>query len=280
MGRETGNEEPAAAAREEHGRPQADDPWAAARASQRDDVRAALAPRERRCPSCGAPQAAGGRICANCGADLSARFAKGVPRRKLLYAALAVVALVAISLPIVSSLRDDAARERERAAARQAALEAAERERLARDARPVRAEGPRAAEGADPLEHRAALVTEAESLITADARRRVAAGTIDGDIRGAECDPFPTTETRRAAEQDPATPAGRYDCVAYTSKFEAPELDGQKRTGLFGYPYWLVVDYAGSKLVWCKVTPRAGEGGRSLAVVPVPEPCRDPAGPG
>jgi hypothetical protein len=281
MGRDDRNDEHVTALdRAPGGGSQPDDPWAAARASQRDDVRAALAPRERHCPSCGAPQKAGGRVCPNCGADLSARYSKGMPRRRLLYAALAVVALIAISIPIVSSLREDAADERARAAARQAAIEAAERERLARDARPVRADGTPPAAGADPLEHRAALVTEAESLIAADARRRAAAGTIDGDIRGVQCDPFPNTEGRHLAERDPALPVGRYDCVAYTSKFEAPELDGQKRTGLFGYPYWLVVDYADSKLVWCKVTPRAGEGGRSLAVVPVPEPCRDPAGPG
>jgi hypothetical protein len=257
-----------------------DDAWAAARASQRDDVRAALAPRTRRCPSCGSPNTEGGRTCAACGADLTTRIAKGASRRKLLYAAFAVLALAAISVPIVSSLREDATAERERAAARQAALEAAERARLARDARPVRAEGRPATAGADALEHRAALVTEAEGLIAADARRRAAAGTIDGDIQGAECAPFPTTQERRLAERDAATPAGRYDCVAYTSKSEAPDLEGQKRTGLFGYPFWLVIDYDDAKLVWCKVTPRAGEGGRSLAFVPVPEPCRDPAGPG
>jgi hypothetical protein len=259
---------------------QQDDPWAAARAAQRDDVRAALAPRERRCPACGAPQSYGGRTCSECGADLTARYAKGASRRKQLYAALAALALIAVSIPIVISWREDAAAERERAERRQAALEAAERERLARDARPVRAEGRPAAPGAGPLEHRAALVAQAERLITRDARGRVAAGTIDGDIKGAECTPFPDTQERRAAELDPALAAGRYDCVAYTSKFEAPELDGKKRTGLFGYPYWLVVGYGDAQLVWCKVTPRAGEGGRSLAVVVVPEPCRDPEGPG
>jgi hypothetical protein len=259
---------------------QQDDRWAAARASQRDDVRAALAPRERRCPACGAPQSGGGRICTECGADLTARYAKGASRRKLVYAALAALALIAISIPIIASWREDAAAERERAERRQAALEAAERERLRIDARPVRADGRPAARGAGPLEHRAALVAQAEGLIAEDARGRVAAGTIDGDIKGAECHPFPDTETRRAAEQDPALAVGRYDCVAYTSKFEAPELDGQKRTGLFGYPYWLVVDYDDASLVWCKVTPRAGEGGRSLAAVPVPEPCRDPEGAG
>jgi hypothetical protein len=259
---------------------QRDDPWDSARAAQRDDVHAVLAPRERRCPSCGAAQRASGRTCTECGADLTARFEKGASRRRWLYAGLAVCAVVAVAVPVVGGLREDAAGERERAAERQAALEAAERVRLTRDARPVRADGPPLRAGADPLEHRAALVTEGEQLIAEDARGRVAAGTIKGDIRGAQCDPFPSIERRRAAEQDPATRTGRYDCVAYTSKFEAPELEGEKRTGLFGYPYWLVIDYRRSKLVWCKVTPRAGEGGRSLAFVAVPEPCRDPPGPG
>jgi hypothetical protein len=256
------------------------DQWAAARASQRDDVRSALAPRERRCPACGAPQAGYGRRCTECGADLTARYRKGASRRKLVFAAIAALVLIGVSIPFIADWREDAAAERERDERRQAVLEAAERERLREDARPVRAAGLPAAAGAGPLEHRAALVTQAERLITEDARGRAAAGTIDGDIKGAECNPFPETEDRRAAEQDPALGAGRYDCVAYTSKFEAPELDGQKRTGLFGYPYWLVVHYDDAQLVWCKVTPRAGEGGRSLATVPVPVPCRDPEGPG
>ena len=85
-------------------------------------------------------------------------------------------------------------------------------------------------------------------------------------------------EVRRFEDLDPEP--GRYDCVAYTSKFEAPPVEGQNRTGLFGYPCWLVIDYADSKLVWCKVSRGTGEGGSSLASVPVPEPCRDPAGPG
>jgi predicted nucleic acid-binding Zn ribbon protein len=257
-----------------------DDPWAAARAAQRDDVRTALAPRERRCPACGAPQRRGGRVCDECGQDLTARYRRGESRRKQIFAAIAALVVIAAATPFVLSWREDAAREQERAERRQAALEAAEVERLTRDAQPVRAEGRPAADGAGPLEHRAALVAQAERLITDDAHRRAAAGRLDGDVEGTECHPFPDTETRRTAEEDPALARGRYDCVAYTSKFEAPELDGQKRTGLFGFPYWLVVDYADAQLVWCKVTPRAGEGGRSLAAVPVPVPCRDPTGPG
>jgi len=230
------------------------------------------------CPNCGAAQRGPGRRCETCGADLTARFERWRSKRKWVLAGVAVLALAAISVPIVGSLRDDAADQRERAAARQAALEAAERERLRIDARPVRAEGAPLREGDDALAHRAALVTRAEGLIAEDARGRVAAGRIDGDIKGAECDPFPTTDARLAAEQDPGTQVGRYDCVAYTSKFEL--RDRRQKTGLFGYPYWLVVQYAKGDLVWCKVTPRAGEGGRTLVSVAVPEPCRDPAGPG
>jgi hypothetical protein len=253
-----------------------DDPWAAARASQRDDVKAVLTPRERRCPSCGAQQHGAGRRCPSCGADL----ARWRSLRRFVYAGLVVLVLAAIAVPIVASLREDASGERARAVQRQQALEAAERARLARDARPVRADGPPLRAGAGALVHRAALVRRSETLIAADARERAAAGTIDGPIRGASCHPFPDTEVRSAAERIDATPVGRYECVAYKSKFEAPPVEGRKRTGLFGYPYWLVIDYARSKLVWCKVTPRAGEGGRSLASVPVPEPCRDPKGPG
>jgi type II secretory pathway pseudopilin PulG len=255
---------------------QHDDPWAAARASQRDDVAAALAPRERRCPSCGTVQRGGGRLCSHCGADLTARAPRRIPWRALLIAGAAVLVLAAIAVPVISSLRDDAAAERERAAQRQAQLREAERARQVRDARPVRADGPAPTAGENPLTHRAELLRAGERNITEDARARVAAGTLDGDIKGTTCDLFPATDERRAAELDPATPAGRYDCVAYTSKLEG----NQQRTAVFGHPFWLVIDYKRSKLTWCKVTPRAGEGGSVLVTVPVPEPCRDPEGPG
>jgi hypothetical protein len=253
-----------------------EDPWAKARTSQREDVAAALAPRERRCPRCGSVQRHGGRICSNCGADLTARAPRRIPWRTLLIAGAAVLVVTAIAVPVIAGLRDDAAEERDRAAQRQAALREAERVRQVRDARPVRADGPAAAAGEDAIAHRARLLERAEALITADARKRVAAGTLDGDIKGTSCDPFPATDERRAAERDPATTAARYDCVAFTSKLEG----NQQRTAVFGHPFWLVIDYRRDAYVWCKVTPRAGEGGSVLVSVPVPAPCRDPAGPG
>jgi hypothetical protein len=259
---------------------QQDDAWAKARAAQRDDVAAVFAPRMRHCPACGAEQQASGRICTNCGADMTARFERGRSRRPLIFAAIVAVVLAAVAVPIVAGLRDDAADERARAAERQKERIAAEQARQERDARPVRAKSPALAAGEDPLAYRERVVADAEAQITADARARVAAGTLDGDIKGTECGPYPRTAERRAAEGDPATALARYDCVAYTSKFDAPGANGQKRTGLFGHPFWLVVDYDRDRLVWCKITPRAGEGGSVLITVPVPAPCRDPEGPG
>jgi hypothetical protein len=255
---------------------QTEDPWAHARESQREDVAAALAPRERRCPACGTVQQDGGRRCSNCGADLTARAPRRIPWRPILLAGAAVLVVAAVAIPVIAGLRGDAADERERAEQRQARLREAERARQVRDARPVRADGPAATAGEDPLAHRARLLTRAEALITADARKRVAAGTLDGDIKGTDCEMFPETDGRREAENDPATVAGRYDCVAYTSKLEG----NQQRTAVFGHPFWLVVDYRRDAYVWCKVTPRAGEGGSVLITVPVPAPCRDPEGPG
>ena len=237
---------------------------------------AALAPRERRCPACGAAQSGGGRRCTNCGADLTARFSRGGSRRAWVFAAVVAAVLAAVSIPVVGALRDDAADERARAAERQRQITAAERVRQERAAVPVRATAPAAPAGVDPIEHRAALVRFGEDQITADANRRVAEGTLKGDHKGTRCELFPETDARRAAERDPATRVGRYDCVAYTSQLEGYT----ENQALFGDPFWLVVDYERGKLVWCKITPRAGEGGSVLVSVPVPEPCRDPAGPG
>ena len=258
-----------------------EDPWAGARDAARDDVVAKLGTGERTCPHCGSHQPrSGGRRCANCGLDMTQRYAK--PRNwraiGIVVGVLAVVA--ALSYPLVSVLRGDAADEQATAAKQRQAEIAAERKRLEKDVQPVRAQGPALPAGADPVVFRGDLVADGERRIAEDARGRVAAGSINGDIKGAHCSPYPVTDARKAAEQSASTPKGRYDCVAFTSKFDAPNRGEEKRTGYFGYPYWLVVDYGTSKLVWCKVTPRAGEGGSVLASVPVPPPCRDPAGPG
>jgi len=254
-----------------------DDPWAGARTAARDDVKAALARGARRCPACGHEQESSGRVCDACGADLTARYRKPPKWRTPVLVVAGLALFAAAAYPLVNLLRDDAEVHRERTAQRQAALKRAEIERITRDSKPVRAEGIPLPAGADPLAFRADQVADAEAKITADGQARAAAGTLDGDIKGTECSPYPRTAARRALEVDPEAQRARYDCVAYKSKFDAPEKAGEKRTGLFGFPYWLVIHYPTGDLVWCKVTPRAGEGGSSLASVPVPAPCREPA---
>jgi hypothetical protein len=256
-----------------------EDPWNKARDAQREDVAGIFAPRERRCPACGAEQRADGRTCTNCGADLSARYERRTvrnTRRPLLFAAVVAIVLIAVAIPVIASLRSGASDERAREAVAQKARVAAERARQIRDGKPMFAAGPEAAAGESVTAHRAQLLTAGEALITQDARDRVAAGTLDGDIKGTSCTVFPATDARRAAETDPATPAARYDCVAYTSKLEGND----NRTAVFGHPFWLVVDFKRDRFTWCKTTPRAGEGGSVLISVPVAKPCRDPAGPG
>jgi predicted nucleic acid-binding Zn ribbon protein len=255
-----------------------DDPWTSARGVARGEVAAALAPRRRICPACGHEQEDTSRTCSACGADLVARRrSRRVRRRTVAAALLGLLAAVALVIAVTGPLRRQAADETRRATARQEALEAAEIRRLRADAQPHRATGRPLRRGDDALAHRRALVRRTEALITRDARARVRAGTLAGPIAGTACEPYPGISDRRRDEADPAFPVGRYECIAYRGRVALPELEGVKRQGVLGYPFWAVIDYGPARMAWCKVTPRAGEGGRSLESVPVPVPCRDPA---
>jgi hypothetical protein len=193
-----------------------------------------------------------------------------VSRRKLAVFAAVAVALVAfVALVVAPPLREDAAREQRAAAAAQARLEAAERARLIREGRPVRTRVAAEAE-------RPALVTAAEAAITRDARARVASGEIKGKVEGTHCRPFPYTVTRARQERDLSIERNRYQCVAYSSRFALPELEGRKRTGVFGTPYWLIAEYATGRLMFCKISPKAGEGGKVLVEVQADPACGDP----
>ena len=80
-----------------------DDPWDKAREAQREDVAGIFAPRERRCPECGAEQRADGRKCTNCGADLTARYERRTARntrRPLLFAGIVAAVLIAVAIPV------------------------------------------------------------------------------------------------------------------------------------------------------------------------------------
>lgn len=252
------------------------DPWASARESTRTEVREVFAARVRTCPTCGHEQTAPGRTCEHCGSDFVVVRRKGIPRRTILAIVAALVVVGGLAAVIIPALRSGAADDRRTEAQRQARLEAAERARLRADSRPHGVRGPARQSGEGAIAYRGRLVLTGQSAVLTDARRRVAAGTVDGPIRGVSCTPYPDTAPRRALERDASVPRGRYECVAYQRRFALTELQGKARTGIIGVPYWLVVDYGSARMTYCKVTPKAGEGGRSLAVVPVPVGCRDP----
>jgi len=237
----------------------------------------ALSRPDRVCPQCGETVAATGRRCPSCGGDLTARRQRRrAGRRAAIVAAGAIAAAAVIAFGLVPAMREDSDRERSAAAAAQERLEAAERARLRREGKPVRTRGPGRRGREAPLAHRARLVTAGEAAITSDARGRVQTGELEGSVAGTDCSPFPKTQTRANQEADPALARNRYQCIAFSRRFALSELEGRPRTGVIGQPYWLIADYASARMTFCKITPRAGEGGRSLASVPVDPACRDP----
>jgi hypothetical protein len=233
------------------------DPWEAARERQRKDVQAIFAKRE------GAPVT-----------DRRREFRLSRRNSAIVLAVIAAIGIVAAL--VVPAMRDSAAEERAAERAKQERLVAAEQARITREQRPQFASGPARRPRETVLAHRARLVEAGAAIITADARRRMKAGTISGPVAGTECTPFPTTATRRTQEADPRLPANRYECLAYERRFPLSELEGKARTGIIGQPYWLVVDYRKASFAYCRLIPRAGEGGKPLAFVRIEPACADP----
>lgn len=132
---------------------------------------------------------------------------------------------------------------RERAAAERRERDAAHERRT----RALRAEQ-RPRFGRSAATAPAAALDDVAAAITADARRRVRAGTLDGPIRRVECEPFPRGVT-------PGPRRGRYACLAVTSSFEG---------GAIGHPYRAMLDFQTGRYAFCKVTGR-------------PDPTPDPA---
>jgi len=259
------------------------DAWETARERVRADVAAAFAPTRRRCPACGREALTDQRSCPHCGAS----YVHVRPRRRLTRRRQALLAAGIVILGVAGGLGLGAAREaaedgRRAERREQATLEAAERRRLARDALPRRGRSalppPARVPPALRLPARRTLLGEVERAITRDARLRVRAGSIEGPIADTTCEPYPRTDLRRRQEADLLTARARYECVAVKAAVPLPDADGRPRSGVFGYPFYAVLDYSDASYVFCKVTPRAGEGGRSLASVPVPPPCRAPTG--
>jgi hypothetical protein len=177
----------------------------------------------------------------------------------------AIIALVILLGPGIDESKDRRAEaERERLAQ----LTAERVERIRAEQRPRFRRG---APAGEDLAARAALVGALPAAIEADARRRVAAGALDGPIRSVECEPYPRSVEARGAHLDPSQTTGRYSCLAVTREVQATE---RNEAAVIGHPYRVMVHFDTGRYAFCKVSGRPGEGslGREIPV-PVPEAC-------
>jgi hypothetical protein len=182
--------------------------------------------------------------------------------------ALLPVAAIGLALALAPGI-DRGKEERASAEAERLEQARAERvERLRREQQPRFASGEPAAAS---LAARRRLVAEMAVAVRGDARARVQAGTLSGPIRRVRCEPFPRTEDRRGAHQDPSRRVGRYACLAVTAQFGPSAEQG---AGAIGHPYRARIDFETGRYAFCKVAGRPGEGSIGRApFVPVPPAC-------
>jgi type II secretory pathway pseudopilin PulG len=246
------------------------DPWESARSRAREEVRAAFAERRVVCPGCGHEQVAEGRSCSHCGAPYVQLRDPGMSRRtrrRILIGALAaLVVLGGAAAIIVPSVQQEKHSADARARAADRAALARERRRIALDQRlhTARASG---LHGLSRAQLTARLRSDLQASITADARARAKAGTLNGPILRTQCS--------AASGGGGGPPLGRYSCTAVNG--EIVRKTGQAPAGVLGYPFWAIVDFKHLRYSWCKLNPRAGEGSATPSAidlaVPVPRGC-------
>jgi hypothetical protein len=178
---------------------------------------------------------------------------------------LVVVALVILLSPGIDRTKD----ERERSEAQRLA-ELSER-RVARQRAEQRPRLRRGAPAGADLGARAALLDEVASAVEADARRRVAAGVLDGPIRRVRCEPYPRTADGAGAHTDPGRRSGRYACLAITRDVPPSE---RSEAAAIGHPYRALIDFRSGRYGFCKVAGRPGEGSIGTGpLITVPRAC-------
>jgi hypothetical protein len=194
-----------------------------------------------------------------------------VPWRKLaLWGAVGAIVLgvaLAIMIPRIDAGKSDRAAA---AAAEQARAQKANRQRVIKLQQPRTGEfaslkPARDASAAEVASARARMVSSVEAAITADARKRAAAGEIS-KIQG------PTTCTRAAGT--PATgPIGVLDC--YTVVRKVPKV-ATNVAGSIGYPFRAVVNYRAFSYAFCRTEQFPGEQliPDPRTVVELPAACR------
>jgi hypothetical protein len=153
-------------------------------------------------------------------------------------AAIFVAAATAIAVPRVDDGKRRGASERARDAAR---ADAIERARLRVDQRVHTAK----------LVPRADAVAALEAAVTADAKKRVRAGTLSGPVLATRCE-----RTSAAVSRFPRSEV--FKCFVKT----ASGLPGEGGDVIgTGYPFVATIYAADGRLAWCKENPHADEKG-------------------
>ena len=163
---------------------------------------------------------------------------------------------IALIAPAIDEGKDRRAVEERR---RDAAFEAAKRERLAEESRPRSGRGDRPAGNLSPTAERRArraLVADVEAAITRDARARARASRLDGPILATECEINPPS--RRPLERDLSVRRMDYQCLAIKSR----DPDGRF---VVGHTFEATVDYRRFRFTWARVCYPPGEGSARLA---------------
>lgn len=227
----------------------------------------------RECRECGRTERTRFEQCPHCGASYFARSSRSTARRRRAAIVAAAIVLGATTVLLVVLLRQGADdRARERVALRRAV--AAKRAQLVRiqaphrgSARPLRP--PPGASPAERLRARRALVVAAERTITKDARRRAAAGELDGPISHTECGPIERRPDAVPDDRKLEKDLGRYDCVAV----KADVRQGGRSVGRLGHPFVTTLDFRRFTYVWCRNTPAQSERGVVLVFVRLERAC-------
>ncbi len=191
----------------------------------------------RACRKCAAVSSTSGTFCPQCGTAYERRRrlnwrARSKRTRIIVVATLAVILVggggTATALKVSA---DRAEQRRVEAAERQAAEQrraVAEREREAQEAAEAEAEAQAAMEKVS-RDLRRDLVHGLRKSITADARKRVDEGYLDGPIYSTSCENSDGNEPDLDAEN------GAYECLAVNEKHDGGQVRGYRFTGRVDY---------------------------------------------
>ena len=177
-----------------------------------------------------------------------------------------VIALVLAFGPRVERAKQERTQVQEQQRAQALAARA---ERLRAEQRPRHGRGTPAVAN---LRARERLLDNVSIAIRADARERVAAGTLAGPILRVNCEPFPRTLAGTAPHDQPSARTGRYACLAVTSDLHS---GAPAPIGATGHPYRTRIDFHTGRYAFCKI---AGYPGKTIPttrdpLVPLPRAC-------